>query len=86
MSRRKADDSLHGNIRNCDGKPPDDIAHVLKIEFDCRCRCVRGVVDAEDLPLITSRETLQQYKIFRASLLNLEKQCLVILAEITKRN
>ena len=34
----------------------DDIMYVLKIEFDCRC--VRGVVDAEDLALITSRETL----------------------------
>ena len=62
----------------------DDIMYVLKIEFDCRC--VRGVVDAEDLPLITSRETLQQYKILRAILLNLVKKCLQMLAEITRKN
>ena len=62
----------------------DDIMYVLKIEFDCRC--VRGVVDTEHLPLITSRETLQQYKILRAILLNIVKKCLQMLAEITRKN
>ena len=47
---------------------------------------VKGVVDSEDLPLITSRETLQQYQILRAILMNFAKKCLEMLAGITEKN